>query len=79
MEQLYKCYENIHNTNLKEYVSQFGNINKDGHLVQYCRGVHSEHWRQVSFQEFAGEARPEALVLIEFITHHKRLPNWIRR
>jgi len=79
MNQLFKCYENIHNPNNKEYVSQFGNIDKYGHLTQYCSGVHFEHWREISFAEFAGSVtRPEALILIEFINVHKRLPNWIK-
>jgi hypothetical protein len=78
MEQLYKCFQNKHYPNLKEYISKFGNIEKSGYLIRYALpGVSMEHWEEISFAEFAGEAAPEALVLIEFINTHKRLPNWI--
>ncbi len=77
-EQLYKYFANKHYPNIKEYVSQFGNINLDGGLCRYALpGVHPEHWEEISSQEFAVRARPEALILIEFINVHKRLPNWI--
>jgi hypothetical protein len=79
MDQLHKCFENKHYPNLKEYVSQFGNINRDGSLCQYAMpGVDLEHWREISFQEYAATTRPEALILIDFINTHHRLPNWIR-
>ncbi len=78
MSQLFKCFENIHYPNIKEYVSQFGNIETSGYLCSYALpGVDPKHWREISFSEFAGRARPEALVLIEFINTHKRLPNFI--
>ena len=80
MSQLFKCFENKHYPNLKEYVSQFGNIDLYGHLTQYCSGVNPEHWVEISFAEFAGcVTRPEAFILIDFINTHKRLPNWIHR
>jgi hypothetical protein len=76
MDQLFKYFENTHHPNLKEYVSQFGNIDGFGHLTRYCKGVHSEHWRRISVEEFEATASPEALILIQFINFHKRLPNW---
>lgn len=79
MSVLFKCFENKHYPNIKEYVSQFGNINRDGLLYRYCSpGIDLSHWREISFQEFIVSARPEAIDLINFISLHKRLPNYIR-
>jgi len=78
MDQLHKCFENKYNPNIKEYVSQFGNVDRSGRVCRYSLpGVHVNHWREISFQEFAAVASPEALVIIEFINKHKRLPNFI--
>jgi hypothetical protein len=79
MNQLHKCFQNKHYPNLKEYISQFGNVNKSGSLCQYALpGVSLDHWEEISFAEFTTEAAPEALILIDFIYTHQRLPNWIR-
>jgi len=78
MNQLHKCFQNKHYPNLKEYISQFGNINKYGGLCAYAiPGVHPDHWEEISFAEYAAVATPEALFLIDFINNHKRLPNFI--
>ena len=78
MNQLHKCFQNKHYPNLKEYVSEFGNINKGGSLCSYALpGANLDHWEEISFAEFAAAAAPEALVLIDFINAHKRLPNFI--
>lgn len=77
-EQLYKCFANKHYPNIKEYVSQFGNIHTSGHIILYALpGVHPDHWIEIPFSEFAAIAYPEALVIIDFINNHKRLPNFI--
>jgi len=77
-EQLHKAFANKHYPHLKEYVSKFGNIRQSGGLVSYALpGVHPDHWYEIPFSEFAATAYPEALIVIEFINRHKRLPNFI--
>ena len=78
MDQLNKAYANKHYPNIKEYVSTFGNIDRCGHVCEYAApGVHLDHWVEIPFSEFAAVAAPEALVIIEFIKTHNRLPNFI--
>ncbi len=75
MDQLHKCFENKHAPNIKVYISPFGNIERSGFLVYYGKpGVNLTYWDEISFQQFAEVAYPEALSLIDFIIKHKRLP-----
>jgi len=77
-EQLNKAFANNHYPYLREYVSVFGNIGQSGGLEHYALpGVHPKHWHEIPFSEFAANAFPEALIVIEFINKHKRLPNFI--
>lgn len=77
-EQLNKAFANKHYPNLKEYVSKFGNIRLTGGLVSYALpGVHPDHWYEITLAEFISSAYPEALIVIEFINKHNRLPNFI--
>jgi len=78
MNILHKCFANKHYPNIKEYISPFGNISLSGYVHTYTHaGVHTEHWVEISFAEFAASAAPEAIVLIDFINTHKRLPNFL--
>ncbi len=80
MDQLHKCFENKHAPNIKVYVSPFGDIELSGFLVYYKHpGLSLDYWTEISFQEYAGSAYPEALALIDFIIKHKRLPNYCKR
>jgi hypothetical protein len=77
MDQLHKCFENNHAPNIKIYVSPFGDIERGGYLVSYKNpGIDPLYWTEIPFQKFVGEASPEAIVLINFINTHKRLPNF---
>jgi len=77
INQLHRCYECKHASGHRVYVSQFGNISKDGFFIYYTLpGVDSSYWQEISFEEFSKSARSEALFMIEFIERNKRLPNY---
>lgn len=77
MNQLHRCYENKHAPGHRIYVSQFGNINKDGFFVYYeLPSVDLRYWQEIPFEEFAKTARSEAIFLIDFIIKNKKLPNY---
>lgn len=77
LNQIHRCYENKHASGHKVFVSQFGNITKDGFFAYYELGLDLTYWKEITIEEFSKEARPEAMVLIDFVKKHQRLPNYI--
>lgn len=76
LNQIHRCYENKHASGHRLFVSQFGNVTKDGFFAYYEMGVDPTYWKEISLEDFAKSARPEAMGLIEFIKTHHRLPNY---
>jgi hypothetical protein len=76
LNQIHRCYENKYASGHKVFVSQFGNLNSDGFFIYYELGVDTTYWKEIPYEDFSKACRPEAIDLVEFITKHKRLPNY---